>query len=75
VPFTLDQPFWADRLHQLGVASRPVDPRSGWEAYEAPLRQTVAARQPAAALAKRLASEDGVALAVAEIERLAAART
>lgn len=74
VPFTLDQPFWADRLHRLGVASRPVDPRSGWEAYEAPLRETVAAREPAAALAKRLAAEDGVALAVAEIERLSTAR-
>jgi UDP:flavonoid glycosyltransferase YjiC (YdhE family) len=75
VPFTLDQPFWADRLRALGVASRPVDPRSGWEGYEAPLRETVAARQPAADLAVRLAAEDGVAQAVAAIERLAVART
>ncbi|MGV8850131.1 MAG: glycosyltransferase [Propionibacteriaceae bacterium] len=74
VPFTLDQPFWADRLRALGVASRPVDPRSGWEGYEAPLRETVAAREPAASLAVRLAAEDGVAVAVAEIERLAATR-
>lgn len=73
VPFRLDQPFWADRLHRLGVASRPVDPRSGWEAYEAPLRETVAAREPAADLAKRLAAEDGVAAAVSEIERLSTA--
>lgn len=70
VPFTLDQPFWADRLHRLGVASRPVDPRSGWEAYEAPLRETVAARDPAADLASRIASEDGVAAAVSVIETL-----
>jgi sterol 3beta-glucosyltransferase len=75
VPFALDQPFWADRLHRLGVASRPVDPRSGWEAYDAPLRETVAARGPAADLARRIAGEDGVAVAVAEIERLYATRT
>lgn len=74
VPFTLDQRFWADRLHQLGVASSPVDPRSGWEAYTAPLRATVAAREPAAALAARMASEDGVTRAIAEIERRAAER-
>jgi sterol 3beta-glucosyltransferase len=73
VPFTLDQPFWADRLHRLGVASRPVDPRSGHEAYEAPLRETVAARRPAADLAKQIAAEDGVSAAVQTIERLAAA--
>lgn len=72
VPFTLDQPFWADRLRALGVASRPVDPRSGWEGYEAPLRETVAARKPAADLAVRLASEDGVTTAVRTLERLAA---
>jgi UDP:flavonoid glycosyltransferase YjiC (YdhE family) len=74
VPFTLDQPFWADRLHRLGVASRPVDPRSGHEAYEAPLRETVAAREPAADLAARIASEDGVSTAVQAIERLATAK-
>lgn len=75
VPFTLDQPFWADRLHRLGVASRPVDPRSSWEAYEAPLRETVAARKPAADLAARLRSEDGVTLAVATIEALVTAHS
>jgi sterol 3beta-glucosyltransferase len=75
VPFALDQPFWADRLRRLGVASRPVDPRSGWEAYAGPLRETVAAREPAANLASRIAGEDGVAVAVAEIERLATAHS
>lgn len=24
VPFTSDQPFWADRIHQLGVSARPI---------------------------------------------------
>ena len=72
VPFALDQPFWADRLYRLGIASRPVDPRSGWEAYEAALRETVPARDPAKDLAARIAGEDGVTVAVATLEHLAA---
>lgn len=72
VPFALDQPFWADRLHRLGIASRPVDPRSGWEAFEAALRSTVALRDPAKELAAQISSENGVAVAVASLERLVA---
>jgi sterol 3beta-glucosyltransferase len=73
VPFALDQPFWADRLHRLGIASRPVDPRSGSEAYEAALRSTVPLRDPAKELAVRISAEDGVSTAVASLERLVAA--
>jgi UDP:flavonoid glycosyltransferase YjiC (YdhE family) len=72
VPFALDQPFWADRLYRLGFASRPVDPRSGWEAYESALRETVALREPATELTAKISTEDGVAVAVATLERLAA---
>jgi sterol 3beta-glucosyltransferase len=72
VPFALDQPFWAGRLHKLGVASKPVDPRSGWEAYEKALRETVPAREPARVLAEALSEENGVPVAVRAIERLAA---
>lgn len=74
VPFGVDQPFWADRLHRLGVASRIVDPRSGWEAYKAALRDTVAARGPAKSLAATLAAEDGAGAAVTAIERIVALR-
>ena len=74
VPFALDQPFWADRLYRLGVASRPVDPRSGWEAYEKALRETVPARGPAADLAEVLSAEDGVAAAVAALEQVLRSR-
>lgn len=74
VPFGFDQPFWADRLYRLGVASKPVDPRSGWEAYEKPLRATVAAREPASDLAVRVNAEDGVAAAVSTLELLATKR-
>lgn len=70
VPFMLDQPFWADRLHRLGVASKPVDPRSGWDAYEKPLRETVAAREPARELAVRMGSDDGIHAAIKLLESL-----
>ena len=76
VPFAFDQPFWAARLHALGAASRPVDRRAGWEAYETALRETVRARDGARTLAQRMAAEAsagvGVARAVTAIERLVA---
>jgi sterol 3beta-glucosyltransferase len=72
VPFALDQPFWADRLHRLGIASRPVDPRSGSEAYEVALRETVPARTAAKELAEKITAENGVAVAVAALEHLLA---
>jgi UDP:flavonoid glycosyltransferase YjiC (YdhE family) len=74
VPFTLDQPFWADRLHAVGIGSRPLDPRR-------PQPDTVAAalaevgsasmRERTRAVAAAMASEDGVAVAVRTIEALA----
>jgi UDP:flavonoid glycosyltransferase YjiC (YdhE family) len=70
VPFALDQPFWADRLYRLGVATKPIDPRSGWEAYKKALRETVALRDPARELAGRVEAEDGVAVAVTALEHL-----
>ncbi len=76
VPFAFDQPFWAARLHALDAASRPVDRRSGWEAYEAALRETVRMRETARALAARMSDEArlglGVTRAVSSIERIAA---
>jgi len=74
VPFTPQQRFWADRLYGSGAATKPVDPRSGWEAYKAALRETVPAREPAAAIAAQMAGEDGVATAVAAIQDLVGSR-
>jgi sterol 3beta-glucosyltransferase len=74
VPFAFDQPFWAARLHAVGAASRPVDRRSGWEAYERALRETVRMRDSARTLAEQLGEEGrlglGVTRAVAVIERI-----
>ncbi|WP_028707455.1 glycosyltransferase [Propionicicella superfundia] len=73
VPISMDQPFWADRLHRLGVASAPLNPRKpGVEL----VRRAVAAaesrpvRRHAAELARRTADEDGIAAAIRQIERL-----
>lgn len=72
VPFTPSERFWGDRLYAAGVATQPVDPRSGWEAYKAALRDTVPLRDRAKEVAGRVSAEDGVAVAVASLERLLA---
>jgi sterol 3beta-glucosyltransferase len=74
VPFAGDQPFWADRLHGVGVAPAPVPARrlsaerlarAIDEADKNPLRAR------AAELAASIAREDGVKTAVTAIETLA----
>ena len=74
VPFTPQQRFWAERLYERGIATKPVDPRSGWEAYVPTLRETVPARELAAAIAAQMAGEDGVATAVAAIQDIVGSR-
>ena len=74
VPFTPQQRFWAERLYEQGIATNPIDPRSGWEAHKAALRETVAARERATAIAGQLAGEGGVTTAVAAIQDLVGSR-
>ncbi len=74
VPFTLDQPFWARRLTNLGAASAPLDPRHpDVDAVRAALEhvQTSQVRDQAALSARQVAAEEGVRTAVAAIEELA----
>jgi sterol 3beta-glucosyltransferase len=79
VPFTADQPYWGQRVHQLGVGPPPIDHRMLTaerlaEAIRAAATDN-AMRQRAADLGTRLRAEDGVARAVEIIERyLGAAR-
>ncbi|MFT4297283.1 MAG: glycosyltransferase [Micropruina sp.] len=73
VPFTLDQPFWARRLHDLGVASPPLDPRRpDPDAVRAALAhvRTDRVRERAADLGRQVAAEDGVRAAVSALEDL-----
>ena len=74
VPISMDQPFWADRLHHLGVAAKPLNPRK--PSVER-VRQAIAeaeaepVRLRAAQLAERMATEDGLHTAVTHLEQLA----
>ncbi|MFF7458330.1 glycosyltransferase [Kitasatospora sp. NPDC008115] len=71
VPVMADQPFWASRLHELGVASRPLPfqdltAENLGDAITACLSEP-AHRRRAADLAHRLATEDGAAPVLAHL--------
>jgi sterol 3beta-glucosyltransferase len=72
-PFFADQPFWAQRVHELGVGPKAVARRHLTAASLADLIDAAvsdtAMRQRAAALGTRIRAEDGVGNAVALIER------
>jgi UDP:flavonoid glycosyltransferase YjiC (YdhE family) len=76
VPVLADQPFWAHRLHDLGVAPEPVYfAKLTAEALSGALRECLGEpgyRERAASLARRIADEDGAAAVLARIERLVA---
>ena len=77
VPFALDQPFWAERLRLLEVAPEPLNPRRpDADAVRAAVAwaSQPSVRRRAAELGRRMAAEpDGVAAAVAVLERIAGA--
>ncbi|MEQ4723172.1 glycosyltransferase [Nonomuraea sp. B19D2] len=66
-PFVGDQPFWADRLHRLGVAPAPLTGRLTPERLAAALMAATELVSAARAVAKAVSSEDGVAAAVSRI--------
>ena len=71
VPFTMDQPFFARRVHELGVGPTPVPASTASrEAFRQALSAAAAPGTAARARAeaRTVAQEDGVAGAVAEIE-------
>lgn len=77
VPISMDQPFWADRLHRLGVAATPLNPRRpSVEDVRRAIAEAEAepVRLRAAHLAERMATEDGLRAAVARLEELAQER-
>ncbi|GIM91154.1 glycosyl transferase [Paractinoplanes toevensis] len=74
VPVLVDQPFWADRLHHVGVAPRPVPmheltAETLTDAVRSCLDRT-AYRERAAELARQIGAEDGAAAVLSFIERL-----
>ncbi|MGX1307799.1 sterol 3beta-glucosyltransferase [Amorphus suaedae] len=78
VPFFADQPFWADRVHALGAGPKPIPARRlrartlATALGQATADSAMMAR--AAEIGRRIRAEDGVANAVALIERYACGR-
>ena len=73
VPFTMDQPFWGQRTHALGVGPLPL-PRRQLTVAGLAKAITIAVtdtemQRRASALGRQLQAEDGVATAVALFER------
>lgn len=75
IPFFVDQPFWASRVHQLGAGPKPIPRRRlTSERLAVALREATESREMAAAAARigeRIRAEDGIATAVALIEAIA----
>jgi len=73
VPFVGDQFFWAQQLHRLGVAPRPLHPlKLSVKALEKAIAAAIGdigLKQRATYLANRIASEDGVTSAVGVMRR------
>jgi sterol 3beta-glucosyltransferase len=71
-PFTTDQPFWASRVHTLGVGPQPIyGKRLTAENLAAAIEAATsdeALRRRAAVLGARIRAEDGVARAVEALE-------
>lgn len=73
VPFFADQPFWARRAHELGIAPRPV-PQAALTAPRlaaaiAGATESSAIAEAAAAAGRAVRQEHGVANAVAIVDR------
>lgn len=72
-PFFGDQPFWGSVVHQAGLGPAPLPQRRLTpQRLAAALREAVDSepmRVAAAAMAQRLAAEDGARRAVAQLER------
>lgn len=72
-PFLGDQPFWARRVHELGIAASPLTGRLTAERFAAAIDDAAPRAGSARDLAARVNAEDGAAAAVARIERAAVA--
>ncbi len=72
-PFFGDQPFWGERVHTLGIGPEPLPQKklsvTALTQRLQQLKHHSAYAQNAAALAQKLQHEDGVAQAIAFIER------
>ncbi len=73
VPFYLDQPFWGQRLYELGVGTQPI-PRSKLtgDKLAAAIHEATtnrAMQEKAAELGRKIAAEDGIAMALEAVQK------
>ncbi|WP_454850793.1 glycosyltransferase [Promicromonospora soli] len=68
-PFLGDQPFWARRTHEIGVAAPPLTGRLTADRLAAALDDAASAAGAARETAALVREEDGVSVAIARIER------
>ncbi|MEO8394257.1 MAG: glycosyltransferase [Chloroflexota bacterium] len=72
-PFFGDQPFWGQRIYELGLGAQPIPQKKLTAETLASALQTVVAdrdmAQRAAALSEKICAEDGITRAVEIIER------
>ncbi|KUL30739.1 glycosyltransferase [Actinoplanes awajinensis] len=69
-PLTADQPFWASRVATLGAGPPPIPLRRLTAGrLVAAIEAAAAYREGAEAIARRLATEDGIGAAITEIRR------
>ncbi|MDR7383020.1 glycosyltransferase [Promicromonospora iranensis] len=71
-PFLGDQPFWARRVHEIGVAAAPLTGRLTGDRLAAAIDDAAARADTARTTAARVGEEDGASAAVVRIERVAA---
>ena len=72
-PFFGDQPYWGRRVHELGTGSEPIPKKKlTAEKLASAIREVTTSktiRQNAEALGEKIRHEDGIANAIAVIER------
>lgn len=72
VPFIADQPFWGNLLHRRGLAPKPIPYRKlTADRLSAALAESAGCRGRAAQTGERMRHEDGTAVALEFLERLA----
>jgi UDP:flavonoid glycosyltransferase YjiC (YdhE family) len=74
IPFLIDQPFWGQRVYDLGVGPAPISRRKLTVERLAQAIQVAVTdkdmRQRAAALGAKIQAEDGIANAVEIIQQI-----
>ena len=73
-PFFGDQPFWGQRVHALGVGSKPIPQKQlTVEKLAIAIREVTSnptMQQKAEALGEKIRHEDGIAKVIATIEKM-----